>query len=130
MEDYAAIGMHGIHQVRYCAQRSDNQWYFMLLADGEVGLHARIALVNYQVHAIGRVVIIETFFRLDDPVLEFFGRALVQRRKRAGHAGLAGGFHQLRSGDQKHRRADRGQRQTAFETLGQRHGGLLSLFHR
>ena len=87
--------------------------------DLEVGVDARIGLVDDQVDAVRRrrLAAVGREPRLDlvEPGLVAFGRALVERREGADQPGPAGLDHQVGPGDQEHRRGDRGQGQAALQ---------------
>ena len=89
----------------------------------QIRLQSRVAVVDDQVHRVRRGVLQcrQPCFDLFQPGLETAALALVQRGKAADHAITTAGEHQLRVGNQEHRRRHHGQTQTLFEQSGQRH---------
>ncbi len=125
VKDHAAIAVHGVDHVLDGAQRGDDQGHLVLYGQLDVGHQARIGIVDDQVDAEGCVLRPECRLDLLQPLDITLRRALVQRRERADHTGLAGGDDQGRAGDQEHRRGNRRETQVAAERR-RNHGGISS----
>ncbi|MNP35273.1 hypothetical protein D3C76_1285970 [compost metagenome] len=123
MEYQAAVAVDRIDHFLHGAETGDHDRHFVFDTDVQIRLQSRITVVHNQVHRIGRGIL-----QCRQPGLDFFqpgfeaaALALVQRRKAADHAIAAAGEHQLRVGNQEHRRRHHGQTQALFEQSGQRH---------
>ena len=134
VEHQPAIALHRADQLLHGAERGDDQRHLVLDRKLEVGLHARIALVHDEIDAERRAGLagvaldaVEPLADLDQPGLVVFARAVVERREGADDAGAAALHHEVRIGDEKHRRGDRGDRETAIELDGDRQGQVLVL---
>ncbi|MNV02355.1 hypothetical protein D3C71_925890 [compost metagenome] len=123
MEHQASVAVHCVDQFLHCAEAGDHDRHFVLDANLQVSLQPWIAVVDDQVYRVRRGVFQRRQPGLDlfQPGLEPAALALVQGRKTAHHAIAAAGEHQLRIGNQEHRRRHHGQTQTLFEQSGQRH---------
>ena len=127
VEYQPAIALHGADQLLHGAERRDDQRHLVLDRDFEIGLQARIALVHDQVHAERRrcaagvaLDAVEALADFDEPGLIGLAGPVVERREGADDAGAAGFHHEVRVGDEEHRRGDRRDRQAAMKLDGDR----------
>ena len=129
VEHQPAIGVRGLDDLGRRPQRGDD--------DGGPVLHTGLHVLHQPVvggvadlidrvgrdlfAGIARLVFAELIRDAAQPFVQLLDRAGVERRKRADHARLALGDHQLRSGDDEERRADHRQFEAIFQESGQRH---------
>jgi hypothetical protein len=123
MEHQAAVAVHGVDHLLHRAEAGDDDRHAMLDAQGQVGLQARIARMDDQVDGIGcwRLQLSQACLDLLQPGLE----AALSRWLSAGKlptTPLAAGQHQLRVGNQEHRRGHQWQAQPLLQQGGQGHG--------
>ena len=132
VEHQAAIAVHRIDHFAHRPQAGDDDGHAVLHAQRKVRLQARVAVVDDEVHRVGRRLrgVGQAGLDLFQPGLEAAALALVQRREAADDAAVAAGQHQLRVGHQKHGRRHQGQAQTAVEQGGQGHGRLRAGFRK
>lgn len=121
MKHQAAVAVYGVHDFLDRSQAGDDDRHFVLDADLQIGLQARIAVVHDQVHCVGGRVLQCAQPRLDlfEPGLEATAFALVQGREAADQAIATTGQDQFRVGDQEHRRRHQRQAQVLLEQNGQ-----------
>ena len=122
MKHQAAIAVHRIDHFLHRAQAGDHHGNLVLDANGQVGLQARVAAMHDQVDRVGRGVHGQAAFDFLQPGFEAAAFTLVQRGETADDAAVATRKHQLRIGDQKHRRGHDWQTQALFEQGGKAHG--------
>jgi len=123
MEDQAAVAVYRIDQRLHRAEAGDDDRHLVLDADRQVCLQPWVAVVDDEVDGVGRRVAQLRQARFDflQPGLEATALALVERRETPDYPIAAAGQHQLRIGNQEHRRSHHGQAQTLFKQSGQRH---------
>jgi len=111
MEDQPSVAVYGIHHFLHRTKTGDHDRNPLFDADREIGLQARVAVVNDEVYRIGcgGRLRCELFSDLLQPVTKATAFALIQGWKAAYHAiGTAGG-DECRVGNQKHRCRHQGQ---------------------
>ncbi len=116
VHDDAAIGVDGLVHLRHRAERGDDDRRLVLHAHFDVVHQPVIALVHDLIDGKGRRGPVRMFlvmfgkFGSDpiEPLVQHLGRPGIQRREGPDDAGLALGDHQIRSGDDEHRRGDDG----------------------
>ncbi|MCY1426472.1 hypothetical protein D9M71_422930 [compost metagenome] len=125
VEHQAAVAVHGVHHFLHRAQAGDDDRDALLHADGQVGLQARVAVVDDEVDREGRGVLPQACFNFLQPGAEATALPLVQGREAADDAVVAARQDQLGVGHQEHRRSHDRQAQTLIEQGGQRHLAIL-----
>ncbi len=123
MQHDAAIAVHRVVDLLARAQRGDDDGHLVFHAQCQVVLEPVVGLVHDLVDGErrrGLVRMLRIVFgqRRGDalqPGLQQLGRARVQRRERADHAGLALGDHEIRIGDDEQRRAHHGHGQAVLQ---------------
>jgi hypothetical protein len=122
VEHDAAVAVHRLDQVRHGAERSHDERHAVPHTGLEILLQARIRTVHDQVHAPGRMSLIQRTADLVEPLDELRGAATIQRREGGRRAAPAGLDDQLRAGHQEHRRRHDRHRQPTAKGLRQSHG--------
>ena len=129
VKDDAAPIVRGLIEVLPRAERSDQHRHLVFLAERQIVIEPVVGLMHDLVHRKRRrqtirmrlVVRGELFLDARNPLVEQRGRAGIQRRKRADHAGLALGDDEIGHGNEEQWRADHGDRQAALEQSGHGH---------
>ena len=135
MQRDAAIGMRRLVHLWPCAERSDQNRHLMLHAHLQIRMQAVIGFVHDLIDGEGGgqavwmagIVFAQFALNPDQPLLQHMRRTGVQRGKRADNARFALRDHQIRGGDDEHRRADHRQPQR-LQNGGQAHAGVSRLF--
>ena len=122
MEHQATVAVHSIDHFLHGAEAGDDDRHALFHADGQVVLQARVAVVNDQVDRVGRRIAVQAGLDFLQPGAKAAAVALIEGRKAADDSAVAAGQHQLRVGDQEHRRRHYGQTQALLQQGGQGHG--------
>ena len=139
VEDETAVGVDGVDDLAGGAEARDDEGHLVGDDPLEVGLDALVGPVDDEVDAVGGGLRgtgiggrCERLVDLGEPLLETFGRALVERGEGPEDPGAAGTDDELGPGGEEHRGGDDRQPEPALELHWERHvhtlpPGLASL---